>query len=841
MIFYNVINTTCVQKNTLFCFFFTFIILINFTVSTQAKTLVSKNTTRMAGNFQSYSGDISADGKYIVYASSSSDLVRNDTNSLPDVFLYHVDSGQTERLSVPYNAAKVSNANGESSIPSISADGEFVAFVSTASNLTVGDKNNTADIFVYQRSTATVKRISRFKYQGEYSATPTQVDISDDGRFVVFDTVVNNFVDDNNQASDIFLYDRETELTEKISNTDELNETNGNSYHAVISGNGRFVAFESQASNLVAGDHNQLSDVFVYDRESGNTHRVSVNSDDIEANGESLRPQISADGQFISFYSSANNLIESESLNKSHTEASDGIYLHDRVSGKTQLVSLAEDKKWPDHPVNPDFDMSSDASFIVFSSRAQNITEYWPGLCENSSNTSDCYWGATNNIFRYSRLSNHIELISIDDTGFPLDTNNVEPSISGNGELMVFSSLGGDDVDMPANSINKQLYLSRPPKLKPITLIAPGGDIFEDFPIYTWGAHNKAVAYRIAMSGHETQAWIPISDVDCSDTVICSTTPLAMLDYGANSIAIQYATGLGSVSPLSSPVIAYKRPGTPQPEALVAVSNKAPTLRWNAIPDAIDYRVKVMNRTTGEFVLNHRIKNATSTSYTLPEALNPEHTYIWIVKVQKPNGLYSRWAPVTHQIAPSIPEPTYPKDSVGNMTPTFQWQAEPNVSANTYNIIIEDLNTQVIIDKTINNNLSYTHNTAFTLGHRYRWKVRAQSPGGEYSQWSYFTLSDAGTSTEPKNSITLTWGVPENRVDGSVLVEGNISHYVVVYQREQDAIEEVIIRDASLTKLTMSNLEDGNYQFKIRVIDNIGLASDFSEGVKIILPRSTGF
>ena len=797
--------------------------------------LISQNLSKFAANDDSYHGDISANGKFIVYVSSASDLVSGDSNNLTDIFLYDVDKKTTKRLSVDRYGR---DSNGRSSMPVISGDGHFVAFASAANNLVKGDQNGAVDIFVYNRAQKTLEKISELYNSGLGLGNewPSQIDISGDGRYVVFDATSDNLVkNDSNNLSDIFLYDRVTEATHKISNASGAAvESDGDSYNAVISENGQFIAFESNASNLVRGDTNQSSDVFVHDRSSGTVTRVSVNSDGVEANGKSLRPQISEDGQFVSFYSAGSNLINNM-LSDPYIDTHDGIYLYDRLSEKTELLTLSVDNKWPDQPINPIFTMSANANYIVFSSKAQNIIEYWPGLCTGLSMDA-CFWRESENIYRYSRLTSHTELISIDQSGFPIDGNSFEASISRDGKHVSFTS---SDYSSQSGIKGSQLNLSYLLESLPTHLISPTGDLFEDYPSYTWAVHEHAAAYRLLTPDTLIQPWTLVNDVECS-VETCFTTPLTVLDYGPHSVFIQYASSHGEVSPLSEPLSLYKRPATPYSEPLTTDISKPITLTWNEVPDAIDYRLRVRDKTTGETIINYRLINPTVASYTLPFTLNPDHAYEWKVKVQKPNGLYSSWAQITHQATPSIPTPVFPEGKIDDLTPTLQWHKAGN--AQKHRILIQNADTgEIIINKTINNDSSYTHSEPLVPGYRYRWKIRSQSPDGEYSQWSYFTLSGVDSPTVPKNSITLTWGVPENRVDGSVLVEGNISHYVVVYQREQDAVEEIIIRDAALTQLAMRNLEDGRYQFKIRVIDNMGLASDFSEGVKIMLPRSTGF
>ena len=802
-------------------------------VQARGAILISKNINVIAANNHSYSGDISADGKLIVYASSASDLVLGDHNNLPDIFIYDVDSNKTELLSV---TAKGDDSNGASSIPVISADGQFVVFASAADNLVEGDQNGAVDIFMYHRAERLLERISSLDKSGaEFEGRgPSQIDISGDGRFVVFDTTTDNLVyNDNNNLSDVFLYDRVTGVIDKISNASSgKTDADGGSYHAVISENGQFIAFESMASNLVSNDTNALSDVFVYDRNDGGMTRISVNSAGDESKGASLRPQISEGGQFVSFYSKASNLVEDTHLRNSHLEMSDGIYLHDKGAGRTQLLTLGAGDHWPSEPINPKFNMSANANYIVFSSKAQNITEYWTGLCDDSG-TVNCFWRDRDNVFLYNRLTAHTELISVNSFGFPLDANSVEPSVSEDGKFVSFT---GSDYGPEYGISTSQLNLGASWGLLATYLIAPGGDLFEDYPSYTWANREEAIAYRLSTSDTLIQPWISVNEAECNDG-ICLTTPLMILDYGLHSVFVQYATELGEVSPLSEPVSIFKRPATPSPDLITTDISKIITLTWSDVPDVIDYRLKVRDKTTGEIILDYRVWNPELMSYTLPFTLNSEHTYQWKIKAQEPSGRYSSWTPIYHRVASSIPTPIYPEGVIDDFSPTFQWISTDN--AEGYRVRIQDVDTgETVINKYIGNQLTYTFDNILKSGHRYRWKVRTQNPDGNYSKWSYFEFTDARSLPSVTNTVTLTWAVPDSRVDGSLLQPGDISQYIVVYQKEQEAIKGIIIEDVRLTELTLEDLSDGDYQFKIKVVDKMGLASDFSEGAKITLPRS---
>jgi Tol biopolymer transport system component len=195
----------------------------------------------------------------------------------------------------------------------INADGRFVAFESGASNLVPGDTNGVPDIFVRDRATGTTERVSVSSEGVEGNSVSWNPAISPDGRYVVFMSYASNLVTgDTNLSGDIFVHDRQTGVTERVSVSNGSTEGNGDSFDPAVSTYGRYVAFISFASNLVTGDTNNRSDIFVHDRQTGVTERVSVSSAGAQSNGFSELPDISGDGRFVTYYSAASNLVQND-------------------------------------------------------------------------------------------------------------------------------------------------------------------------------------------------------------------------------------------------------------------------------------------------------------------------------------------------------------------------------------------------------------------------------------------------------------------------------------------------------------------------------------------------
>src|SRR5439155_1444704 len=218
-----------------------------------------------------------------------------------------------ERVTV---ASDGTQGNSDSFAPSISADGCFVAFASFASNLVSGDTNGAPDVFVHDRLTGATERVSVASdgTQAQGNDRQSAPSISADGRFVAFDSFASSLVSgDTTGLLDVFVHDRLTGATVRVTLASDNTQGNDSSEAASISADGRFVAFASFASNLVSNDTNATVDSFVHDRLTGATRRVSVGSDGIQGNGGSLeKPSISADGRFVAFASFASNLVSSD-------------------------------------------------------------------------------------------------------------------------------------------------------------------------------------------------------------------------------------------------------------------------------------------------------------------------------------------------------------------------------------------------------------------------------------------------------------------------------------------------------------------------------------------------
>jgi Tol biopolymer transport system component len=297
--------------------------------STTIKISVKSNEAQLFA--PSSQSEMSLDGRYTAFVSDAPNVVAGDTNGAPDVFLRDRVAGTTIRVSVATGGGQ---GNGRSDLPSISRDGRYVAFFSMATNLVTGDTNGKSDVFVRDLVAGTTRRVSVTASGGQANGDSDFVSISDDGQQVAFGSAASNLVSgDGNGQHDIFVRDRTAGTTRRVSVSSSGAGGNGASLFPAISGNGNVVAFVSDATNLVAGDINGNQDVFVRVRSTGLTQIVSLGNGGEAANNISAEPAVSRDGRYVAFDSSASNLVGGD------TNGLQDVFVRDRTAGTTQLVS----------------------------------------------------------------------------------------------------------------------------------------------------------------------------------------------------------------------------------------------------------------------------------------------------------------------------------------------------------------------------------------------------------------------------------------------------------------------------------------------------------------------
>lgn len=295
---------------------------------------VSVSTLGAEGGLESFDIALSADGLIVAFKSDSTNLIAGDTNVRADIFVRDVALGTTVRVSVSSSGAE---ANGESEGPGVSGNGNRIAFKSLATTLVAGDTNAQADVFLHDRATAITSRVN-LTHTGAQAigGASSQPALSFDGNLVAFRSRATNLVPgDGNGKYDIFVRDIAAATTTRVSVSSAGVQANGDSILPAMSADGRFVAFESLATTLVAGDTNGVSDVFLHDRSLATTVLLSIGLAGAQSNGASNGASISPEGRFIAFDSAATNLIAGDS------NAARDVFVFDRILNSMSRTSLS--------------------------------------------------------------------------------------------------------------------------------------------------------------------------------------------------------------------------------------------------------------------------------------------------------------------------------------------------------------------------------------------------------------------------------------------------------------------------------------------------------------------
>lgn len=337
---------------------------------------VSVSNAGVYGNGSSRMPSISVDGRFVAFDSDATNLVASDINNQRDVFVHDRLTGTTEIVSLWNGGAQ---ANNYSQRPSISADGRFVAFESVATNWIPFKTFPVGDIFVRDRLLGTTEWVSPnssgLPNNNHHSGQPS---ISDDGRYVAFASLAGGLAStsfDTTYTSQVYVRDRQTATSEWISVCTLVSGEACDSYEPSISGDGRFVAYESDSTVVVPNDTNGMRDVFVRDRQTGLAERVNVSSSGAQAvtvgpsvSTGSSHGSISRDGRYVAFDSYATNLdpIDVQPFNF------EDIFVHDRQTGVTTLVSKNDGGvQGSSSSENPA--LSADGSSVAFASFATNL------------------------------------------------------------------------------------------------------------------------------------------------------------------------------------------------------------------------------------------------------------------------------------------------------------------------------------------------------------------------------------------------------------------------------------------------------------------------------------
>lgn len=386
-----------------------------------AVDLVSVANNGMTANGASNGVASNTDGSVVVFYSDASDLVLGDTNGFRDVFVRDFNDGTTQRVSVGPNGVQANaNSHAAGGPPAVNGDGSIVVFYSDAFNLVPNDTNNSSDIFVYDRTTDELTRINLGPNGEQANADSLNPAINASGRYIVYQSFASNLVaDDTNGTSDIFIYDRMTGVTERI--CDDNVEPNGSAFVPAISPDGFFVAFATSSTNLIPDDTNGLVDVYVCNRFTDQYDRISVGVGG-QGNGISILPDISASGCFVVYKSEADNLVPND-----RNERVD-VFIRDRSRGTTDAISKAIEGNTTANDASFPPTIDDAGTYVAFGSAA-----------------TDLLFGDVNHVpsvYVRNRVTNAIRLVDVNDAGQQADagTPDVKTGISGDGTWIGFVS-----------------------------------------------------------------------------------------------------------------------------------------------------------------------------------------------------------------------------------------------------------------------------------------------------------------------------------------------------------------------------------------------------------------
>jgi len=467
-------------------------------------TRVSVASDGTQGDRSSASPALSADGRYVAFYSYASTLVPGDTNGTEDVFVHDRQTGQTARVSV---ASEGTPGNLVIESPALSADGRYVAFTSAASNLVPGDTNGVFDVFVHDRQTGQTTRVSVASDGAQGDAGSLSPSLSADGRYVAFTSYASTLVPgDTNGYPDVFVHDRQTGQTARISVASEGTQGDSHSYYPALSADGRYVAFTSAASNLVPGDTNGMPDAFVHDRQTGQTARVSVASEGTQGNGQSESAALSADGRYVALYSTAANLVPGD------TNGEQDVFVHDRQTGQTARVSVASDgtqtNNWSGSPA-----LSADGRYVVFGSMASNLV---PG------DTNGVF-----DIFVHDRQTGQTARVSVASEGTQGNGQSWSAALSADGRCVAFDSSAATLVPGDTNGtwdvfVHERIVRSSyQPDLKVRPLAQPG---YTGDDLYNTTGTGQTQAQAVAAGATATFVFHAQNDGNVEDTFTLTGT-----------------------------------------------------------------------------------------------------------------------------------------------------------------------------------------------------------------------------------------------------------------------------------------------------------------------------
>jgi len=762
-------------------------------------------------------GTMSDDGRYIVFSSDVDNLVPNDTNGAQDIFLYDRQTVQFTRISVDPLG---NQADGNSDFSSISADGRYVAFYSMATNLVANDTNDTGDTFVHDRQTGQTIRVSVDSSGNQGNDTSLYSMISGNGQVVMFDSYASNLVaNDTSDRMDVFAHDLVTGQTTRVSVDSSGNQATSlypvyGSYGTSISFDGRYIGFSSYANNLVPNDTNFMDDVFVHDRQTAQTTRVSVDSAGVQSNGYSPGVFISDDGRYASFVSGANNLVADDFNNL------EDVFIRDRQTNQTTRISLSSAGAESDAISGGYSFVSADGRYVFFQSEATTLTP---------TDTS----GATVAYIR-DRNTNTTTRISINvpNPEFP-DISITD--ISSDMRYILFTALSNLVASDTNNLYDIYLLDRQTSSLSLIsggitapsvpTLIAPanGATVPTTTVNFSWQPSAYAASYQIQIATDNGFTNI-VYDQTTTNTNYTQvfTTP------GTHYWRVRGINGFGNGvwSTVRSVTVTALPPATPvliAPINASSVLGRTVNFSWEASVGATSYQIQIATDNVFTNILHDHIVTTTSRTQLLT---TPPMTFYWRVRAKNING-DSAWTTRQFSVDVSLPGAVTlisPTNGTGTGQPvtTFSWNSATKTTQYRIEISTNNNFTNILHSHTTATAVT-TYNYTFIISTAtYYWRVRAINPNGNGS-WSPVWVLTIQPSIPPAPILlTPTNGTTINTFN--IAVTWQASNWATSYQVEFSNNFGNLLHsgNTSETSYTVILASSGTIYWRVRASNSLG-------------------
>ena len=401
-----------------------------------SRLMVNISASGQQANNECWDTYLSSDGRYVTFGTFADNLVPGHSPSEREVYRKDLLTGEVKAICVGLGGAA---ANGYTDSSAMSADGRYVAFYSDASNLVTSDTNGVFDIFVRDMDADQTVRVSTSSSGQQANAYSAFGDISEDGRYVVFTSDATNLVSgDTNGQADIFIKDLLTNETKLVSCSGTGERTNGASFGATVSADGRYILFTSAASNLVGSDTNGNQDVFLKDMATGQVQRVSTSSSGSQANSDSTGASLTLDGHYALYYSSATNLAGADT-----NGAVIDTFVKNLWSGETKLVStnvLGLQDELDTYPGQ----ISADGRFVVMKSWSDSFDP-----------VAD---GSSQQVYVKDLFTNQMACVSVNAAGVVGDDLSDNPTITPDGRYIGFQSMV-DNLVTPDDQSGMDIFL----------------------------------------------------------------------------------------------------------------------------------------------------------------------------------------------------------------------------------------------------------------------------------------------------------------------------------------------------------------------------------------------